>query len=212
MTDIPQPALVRERPILFSGPLVRAILDGRKTVTRRIVRADLSAFVGDEDDDGVPLVPHPKTGCLARITPPYGTQGDRLWVRETWGPNETEGWGWIYRADWPAGTSAEIAGCIDKRWHPAIHMPRRASRIALEVTSVRVERLQEIADNDIRAEGVVFDGKWWLGAEHDAKGTPKLFPLARQAWESRWDSINGDRASWDRNPWVWRIEFRRLRP
>ena len=146
----------KERPIIFSGPMIRAILEGRKTQTRRIV----------------------KPNCLSKLSP-YGRTGDRLWVRETWGHNP-EGPGYVYRSD--GDFDMKFHG---DRWRPSIHMPRWASRITLEVTGVRVERLQDINEEDALAEGV----------EH--------------AFRSLWESINGP-GSWDANPWVWVVEFRRV--
>ena len=181
-----------ERPILFSGPMVRAILDGRKTVTRRIVR-------------GVEM---PR--C------PYGSPGDRLWVRETWCLAHPD----YHDTDREAGSRPVKDGrfCFyaatddvdtgdGSPWKPSIHMPRWASRITLEVVCIRVERLQEIDEVDILAEGVTVDVVAKL------TGTPWAdMPTLHHAWERLWDSINGDRASWASNPWVWRVEFRRVQP
>ena len=181
-----------ERPILFSGPMVRAILDGRKTVTRRIVR-------------GVEM---PR--C------PYGSPGDRLWVRETWCLAHPD----YHDTDREAGSRPVKDGRFyfyaatddvdtgdGSPWKPSIHMPRWASRITLEVVCIRVERLQEIDEVDILAEGVTVDVVAKL------TGTPWAdMPTLHHAWERLWDSINGDRASWASNPWVWRVEFRRVQP
>ena len=165
-----------ERPILFNGPMVRAILDGRKTMTRRIVKA------GTRDD---------WNAC------PYGVIGDRLWVRETWrcfGGREYEYQqhqpSIIYRAD--DGPTHNEGG-----WRPSIFMPRWASRITLEITGVRVERLQDISEADAEAEGCTGDHR----ADRDSD--------AAQEFRSLWNQINGKRASWDSNPWVWVVEFRR---
>lgn len=200
-----------ERPILFSGPMVRAILDGHKTVTRRIMKPQPTGTAG-------------KSWPEARGLCPFGSSGDRLWVRETWMPRaapygmESFSNGVIYAATPTGGgyavhareSHADQIARLSKpgfTWRPSIHMPRWASRLTLEVVGVRVERLQEIDEADILAEGVTVDGVAKL------TGTPWAdMPTLHHAWERLWDSINGDRASWASNPWVWRIEFRRVQP
>lgn len=210
----------KERPILFSAPMVRAILEGRKTQTRRIVKmpsdlidrvqfvraefADKStpgqcgAFWAMEGDGPV----GPPISCK------YGQAGDRLWVRETWMEDHsatTDEHGRLpilYRAT-----------CLNhpaERWRPSIHMPRWASRIDLEVTGVRVERLQDISEADAIAEGLdrVNDGAAQFGV-HGLATSWRNDP--REAFCALWESINGDR-SWDTNPFVWVIEFKRIKP
>lgn len=198
----------KERPILFSAPMVRAILEGRKTQTRRMVKHVTSTTLGDCIDD--------VDGLLSRldIAPsnwevcPFGTLGDQLYVRETWqhsnhpyGPAD-EGCDIFYRADYwddPHGMDGEKSPEGKYReWRPSIHMPRWASRILLEITGVRVERLQDISDADARAEGVSpdMDIRWQSGDD-----TP------RGMFGELWESINGP-GSWDSNPWVWVIEFK----
>lgn len=244
---------MKERPILFSTPMVKALLAGTKTQTRRIVKlpADHPELYVDEGGTEVfgpgPYLKFPATDTQVghgRLRCPYGYPGDRLWVRETWGLHafgDETGW----ERDSVAGCSAEEIlsqytltrradwgplqeGCF---WRPAIHMPRWASRILLEITEVRVQRLHEITEEDARAEGVTMDcdGRWWLGVEHPIKGTPKVYPTARQAFESLWESINGERrrieedietgemravidtsARWSANPWVWSLTFKRV--
>lgn len=169
---------MKEHPILFSGPMVRALLAGTKTQTRRIVTQP--RFVG-------PAMIH---------AGPYGGPGDRLWVRETFA--ETSG-RVIYRESVPMGPGV---------WRPSIFMPRALSRITLEVVSVRVERLQDITDDDILAEGVTVAGVAALVGKQRSRE-----PIAcnlRGLWSLGWDAINGKRAPWASNPWVWRVEFRRL--
>lgn len=181
----------KERPILFSGPMVRAILDGRKTQTRRIVKDESKA---KRDIDGI------YWGC------PYGLIGDRLWVRETWFDNlcprtPADGLNEVYyRADGEA--HEQFPGdYMDMRWTPSIHMPRWASRITLEVTGVRVERLNEIDADDVFAEGALTtDYEWW-----------HVDLMVRQQFQILWESINGP-GSWAANPWVWVIEFKRVKP
>ena len=154
---------------------------------------------------------------------PRVSVNDRLYVRETWGtlkaydhvaprdlaPNSPVG----YQATQDVATWCQT-GCNGAagRWRPGIHMPRWASRLALEVAAVRVQRLQAITEDDAIAEGVTrnSDGKWWLGAPHRIKKTPTCFPTAVQAFASLWDSINRARVPWSLNPWVIAITFRRL--
>lgn len=180
---------MKERPILFSGEMVRAILDGRKTQTRRVVKFD---WCGSANGLLHQASFDPAYKC------PYGKVGDRLWVRETWA-KLLSGRIW-YRAD---GHSINDGG-----WRPSIHMPRWASRITLEITGVWVERLQAIGQNDAFREGVrrAADGRWFNyapdGPTHNS---------ARGSFISLWESINGP-GSWDANPWVWVIEFKRIQP
>jgi len=204
----------KERPILFSGPMVRAILAGLKTMTRRVVRIPpgwAHDFRFSDPMDGKPgAAPWPHLlgadGRYHRRACPYGLPGDRLWVRETWAPKQFEA-GVNYRA---TGDLLDTGHC---RWKPSIHMPRRASRILLEVTDVRVERLQDITDHDVCYEGLqatefmpvlkhrVIDG--YLHGE-DQKAVIDGF---RKLWES----INGP-DSWDADPWVWVVSFKRVEP
>lgn len=191
---------MKERPILFSGPMVRAILDGRKTQTRRVVKPQ--PFSNEEYRFNFPK---PLRGGLLACNYlsshlcPCGQPGDWLWVRETW-CHEFEG-GYLYRADDLSGLAPEFVdgdGNPTGRsgWKPSIHMPRAASRITLEITGVRVERLQEISEDDAIAEGVV--------------GHEEIQP-ASAYYRELWESINGH-GSWDANPWVWVVEFRRFKP
>jgi len=173
---------VRERPILFSGPMVRAILEGRKTQTRRLFNGRAKwHFIESHGDLSI---------C------PYGHPGDRLWVREAHhvlraGNVDGSGREIVYRADDPD---------FPYGWTPSIHMPRWASRIDLEVTGVRAERLQEISDEDARAEGIVNKHGGWNASE-TVYGVNYTGPFSHL-----WESINGP-GSWDANPWVWVIEF-----
>lgn len=202
----------KERPILFSGPMVRAILEGRKTQTRRVINfARLSSIRRGRLFYSVPL----KSWAIASATDygthidefvelvkcPYGDIGDRLWVRETFcesyeqqcadaaGMTNTSGKYWDYRADF------ENPG---RGWRPSIHMPRGASRITLEITYVRVERLQDISEADAIAEGC----KAWKGVPGDGEMS------AVEAFRRLWESINGA-DSWKANPWVWVVSFER---
>lgn len=198
---------MKERPILFSAPMVRALIAGTKTQTRRICKAHVhEAGASYRDSDGWPL-----DGAL-RIRCPYGVPGDRLWVKETW---RTTGDGGRID-DWPpsrmqahqvwydADGHAPADECTGKT-RVSIHMPRWASRIDLEVTSVRVERLQAIGKGDAIDEGIEKRGPGW--AWYDDLGSFTKDPLT--SYRSLWESINGI-DSWHANPWVWVIEFKRV--
>ncbi len=236
-----------ERPILFSAPMVLALLAGTKTQTRRIVK-----FVGIEGsgfnpefsgyDAGHYFTGDPTSGWVLRsrgsfgcwndrtkpLHCPQGQPGDRLWVRETFSPDHRNVYpcpDFVYRADRHAPTKHDIEECCCRaetkarrsvdadclacagfKWRPSIFMPRRASRITLEVTGVRVERLQSISDADAIAEGIeVVTGDYAF--RNYWGGDPLVDPVT--SYRSLWDTINGVNA-WEANPWVWAIEFRRL--
>jgi hypothetical protein len=198
-----------ERPILFSAPMVRAILDGKKTQTRRAVKPQPTAknFC-------------PTTGTLIRpqhrMTPdlliewesPFGQPGDRLWVRETFSEFDTlNGMVCWYKAE-----SDDPDYWHNVTWRPSIHMPRRLSRITLEITGIRVERLQEISEADAIAEGLYQEtmpgtaaALWRYAPGSDWYSHPV------QCYRALWEYINGP-GSWDVNPWVWVIEFKRVKP
>lgn len=185
-----------ERPILFSSPMVRAILAGKKTQTRRIVKLPTWADQHEPIEinmAGLPECICIKTGCLSGICCPYGIPGDRLWVRETHMIHAEE---IAY-----AATDQPLVGC--DKWRPSIFMPRWASRITLEVVAVRVERLQDITEHDAELEGAAM-------CEHfaDAKRGHPLQPH-KTAFAWLWNKINGV-DSWAANPWVWVVEFKRL--
>ena len=208
---------MKERPILFSGPMVRAILDGRKTQTRRIMKpqptydgfwwSHKGYSCGGEKQfrDGLPLF----VGC------PYGVVGDRLWIREAWAPvcsfDPSPETGAIYRSDTHTGLEKRDG---DKKWKPSIHMPRWASRLTLEITGVRVERMNEISESDAIAEGIESKPQPY-GKELDWKYYGWLEKLNQwstcpiRSYESLWNSINGPE-SWAANPFVWVIEFKRI--
>jgi hypothetical protein len=187
---------VRERPLIFSAPMVRAILAGRKTQTRRVVKPQPVKTRGGwewRDGDVVWRWPGGVHTC------PYGRPGDRLWVKEVWTlPDPTDPRTVCYRAsDDPVTTGVP--------WRSPLFMPRAASRITLEVTAVRVERVQDISTCDVRAEGIdVSDG---LDPTRDAERIKWVGRFART-----WDAINGKRAPWASNPWVWAITFRVAEP
>ena len=213
---------MKERPILFSGAMVRAILEGRKTQTRRVVK-----FSKDPDEAALQKrlftagAITPNNFELAVMPCPYGQVGDRLWVRETFAEVGCIGWPidkfqYEYRADfWHNDNNWEGPAdmCFDK-WKPSIFMPRDASRIQLEITEVRVERLNDISDMDALQEGVSKVGTnlhmyemWKDYTIPWSKGgycrSPKV------SFETLWQSINGHE-SWDENPWVWVVGFKRI--
>jgi len=237
---------MKERPILFSAPMVRAILSGTKTQTRRIVNPQPGGLgfqpikpYQTPNGDWNFVLAATGHGTGDTFPCPYGKHGDRLWVREAFSIcyNGPDAYQVIYsadraRQDFPcthAGAewlehAIEVHG---EGGRPSIHMPRWASRIDLEVTGVRVERLQDISEQDVIAEGI---DKWWPDGRHGQKwfcpphvrrfgvgenvedvgfdGRPVVDP--REAYRGLWESINGA-GSWDANPWVWVLEFRRIK-
>lgn len=184
---------MKERPILFSGPMVRAILAGTKTQTRRVVKPQ-PAWVAE------PHIPFRTMDANPRgiIKCPYGQPGGRLWVKET---HITKPSGTIYRADFDDVEAAGQGGLYGG-WRPSIFCRRIDSRITLEITGVRVERLNEISEEDARAEGA------------DSRLVSDYIPKERCGdyrfyFEKLWESINGAE-SWKANPWCWVISFRKL--
>lgn len=218
-----------ERPILFSGAMVRAILEGRKTVTRRVAStqpADGWAFDGEYGRITSAHRHKGKFGAFVRrgvgtdfpeidlVPCPYGQPGDRLWVRETWARvGNTDPGYLVYRATYPSclpsGLERVPADIRDAgyRWRPSIHMPRANSRILLEITAVRVERLQDISEQQAGAEGIQHDHRMWFATD---EGGP-AFTWPQHAFEHLWRKINGAE-SWEANPWVWVVEFKRVTP
>ena len=237
---------MKERPIIFSAPMVRAILAGTKTQTRRVapietlniarhpgamvswsvyfsraMKGVLSSHSGGRFSE------RQARSLIASQFNPYGRPGDRLWVREAWqahfedevpsdrprGPRHTMGIPAqperksfvFYRADGPL---LHPDG-YPSSWYPSIHMPRKYSRITLEITSVRVERLQDISEADAAAEGVT--PKWEPGCSGrlmEALGGFSFRPAA-SAYADFCESLHGP-GSWDANPWVWVVEFKRI--
>lgn len=211
--------------MIFNGEMVRAILDGRKTQTRRIMKVQpepsksrpgdfwfsskkLESMVHVSD-----LVPgnSPISDChlfFQEHCCPFGAVGDRIWVRETWaeagaGAPDLK----LYRANYPqhVPTHYENVPPVDEiRWTPSIHMPRWASRITLEITCVRVERLNSISQEDAQAEGMELTG-WRPTYSDPDSGGEAWTPYDNFA--QLWESIYGEE-SWKANPWVWVIEFK----
>jgi len=238
---------MKERPILFSAEMIRALLAGRKTQTRRLVKdcrfgpkctlLELLDFLGgggtcdSSEEDGLIIThvqdytrkndgqkPHKYTGLLVQsaacpeegaeeIPHNYGLPGDHLWVKETFSPwadnftkrvcNSSDKA--VYRADYRAGCpSLEVGGC--EHWKPSIFMPRWASRLTLKIKSLRVQRLHDISDQDVMAEGVS------MSPPMDADIPPEFESLFKWRYCKLWESLNGAQ-SWKDNPWVWVIEF-----
>lgn len=205
---------MEERPILFSGPMVRAILEGRKTQTRRVVKPQ---FEGE-----TPLADLYLSGKWdKRPRCPYGKPGDRLWVRETWRPwHETDhecgcGEHCDCRRTPPTKVCFKANGleiqpedrALGVKWRPSIHMPRSASRITLEVVDVRVGRIESITEEDAKAEGAIYHS---MGGWQHYEGSP-LYRTARGSFLHLWEKINGDESLLS-NPWVWVIEFKQVKP
>ncbi len=199
----------KEKPILFSGPMVRAILAGRKTMTRRLVRWPKWCDPSTAEEDGDRFVAICKsTGCFSEIPPPYAV-GDVLWVRETWA--DTRGTHFdkpiYYKADVMPGSDADTARInAGVKWKPSIHMPRWASRLTLRVVEVRKpERVQDIGKDGRKAKDVLAEG---ISERAIAREREWFHPddSPAIAFKRVWDHVNSDGA-WDRNDWVWPIRF-----
>jgi len=204
----------REYPILFAGPMVRAIFDGSKTQTRRVILPQPShvengrAFLMQNDAGYLPA------GSTREriIRCPAGEPGDLLWVREAWFPalkRTASSSGAVFPSQAQSLAPYGDPGEANPGWKPSggwkrsIHMPRWASRLTLEITAVRVQRIQDISNDDARAEGVCGvdwgDGSDWYGPANYVKSFRVL-----------WDSLNGKRGyPWSLNPWVWAVTFKR---
>lgn len=232
----------KQIPILFSTPMVRAILNGTKTMTRRIVKNQPGNGIEDcyARPDGLHMWTHLKVGVGCGMgspfSCPYGKKGDILWVRETWAEtvnvNQLDDWPGrpnlkldeepednykciIYRAD------GEWSWCDDdgfsterSYWKPSIFMPKAACRIFLEITDVRVERLQDISEEDCISEGILpvesfnsGEGKYTGQSFHNYLPHGYSEVGAKDSFQSLWRSINGEE-SWNSNPWVWAISFK----
>jgi hypothetical protein len=242
-----------DRPILFSGPMVRATLDGSKTLTRRVMnpqpvqtlprrdRGKIKRATPDGEDWDVVYPPGWlwlaskwrrcfSAGDESRLMDalrnhrwgPFGLPGTRLWVRETFALHRihdpvspSKVMPTLLTDRWFAADGAPPDG--SGRWRPSIHMPRWASRITLEVTDVRVERLQDISEDDAEAEGIergedFFQCPTWKNYQPDDEAASWFPDDPVGAFRTLWDSINGKRpgCAWDDNPWVWVVEFKRL--
>ncbi|WP_345758247.1 morphogenetic protein [Klebsiella pneumoniae] len=196
---------MKERGMIFNGEMVRALLDGRKTQTRRPIKWKQTRFteIGEREDGSKwPWSEDAEHACDFWHPCPFGAVGDRIWVRETWARYNIDqnSHDIAYRAttpqDWPE----------EGRWRPSIHMPRWASRILLEITDVRVERLNAISQEDAQAEGLELTG-WRPTYSDPDSGGEALTPYDNFA--QLWESIYGEE-SWKANPWVWVISFKRV--
>ena len=198
------------KPILFNTEMVRAILDGRKTVTRRLVKPqppyDVQCPLGYCTDGYKSEIgkfafgSHKDGGKMIFCKPPY-QPGDILYVRETWGEGYEEGT-YIYRADDKLAGLPTFKESSKLIYHPSIHMPKEAARIWLKVTDVRVERLQEITEEQIGRDGVEVE------YPHVLNGEEKRYAFST-LWNSTVKKSDLDRYGWNANPWVWVIEFER---
>ena len=194
---------VRERPILFSTEMVEAILEGRKTQTRRIVKGVALDWLAP--NMFMPEYVASKGNNLC----PYGYENDILWVRETWRLTDflhpsDENYGYIYKAS-ENGKEWE-SNCEEWYWKPSIFMPKEACRLRLKIKSIRIERLQEISEKDAIAEGIELIGnryKQYLRTRLDETVENPIY-----SYMTLWESINGI-GSWEKNPYVWVIEFER---
>ncbi|HFJ2986598.1 TPA: hypothetical protein ACGTY9_001892 [Klebsiella pneumoniae] len=215
---------MKERGMIFNGEMVRAILDGRKTQTRRPVK-----FPVHDKNLGCELAGNELAGELSAgnyLNSAFGKPGDRIWVRETWQAihdycdenghvderryarsiprHRGNYWHPVYEEAW----GNESREDREFPWRPSIHMPRWASRILLEITDVRVERLNSISEEDARAEGII-DGGCLNCGEPEPCGCANPEPDATDAFAYLWQSIYGQE-NWNANPWVWVIEFKRV--
>lgn len=223
---------MKERPILFNAQMVNAILSGRKTQTRRIMKIQpkdqnsVFATIVSSTVKGESGLHYWREnnyrGDGATFKSPYGYSGDKLWVRETFGtcirnvggtPQEKT----IYRADGEEVYSYGRDGEEMKvKWKPSIFMPRKLSRIDLEITGVRVERLNDISEEDAKAEGLIYHrlyDEWGVEKRRDSRENMpqwRRYGTPAKAFEYLWKSINGVE-SWNKNPLVWVIEFRKIK-
>lgn len=215
----------KERPILFSTPMVQAILEGRKTMTRRVVKDEPKGepwiFSNMEEDHAWFKWNLPPSSFVSRKCP-YGQAGDILWVRETW-CDYNDGYSeehahlkspephYLYRADCKEFEKAKI-------WRPSIFMPRSACRLRLKITDIKVERLQDISEEDAIAEGIEWKIKYPEESPNTKYYRDYLFAdrlafgigfKAKQSFRSLWHKINGEE-SWNANPWVWVVSFQKI--
>lgn len=210
-----------QRGMIFNAEMVRAILDGRKTQTRRPIKWKQTRFteIGEREDGGYwPWSEDAEHACDFWHPCPFGAVGDRIWVRETFCPVDDTQYGgekWVdyratpkFEASHPAGWDSAPNDAEALKWRPSIHMPRWASRILLEITDVRVERLNAISEQDARAEGII-DGGCLNCGEPEPCGCANPEPDATDAFAYLWQSIYGQE-NWNANPWVWVISFERI--
>ena len=236
------------KPILFNTEMVRAILDGRKSCTRRIIKPQPQGYFEVSEE---PLYIYDTDGKQGKITPPY-QPGDILYVRETWRVGAWDIFNQMIAFDYKDGTCGELTYIHDRelfdrlvnqskndarqakceyngadfvwekgkspcRWHPSIHMPKEAARIWLKVTDVRVERLQDITEEQACMEGTdpwdeaCYENNGWhpTFSDPDSGGDPNMIDGFHKLWNSTIKKSDLDRYGWDANPWVWAIEYER---
>lgn len=200
------------KPILFNIEMVRAILDGRKTCTRRVVktrRKDACGFFVTRKTDGTfaGIYEYDENESMFdnKLKPPYQS-GDILYIRETWGEGYAEGT-YIYKADDKLAELPTFKETSKILYHPSIHMPKEAARIWLKVTDVRVERLHEITEDGAKAEGANWKNGKNVGWEEKMNRT--AIERFAEIWNGTIKKSDLDRYGWEANPWVWVIEFER---
>lgn len=213
----------RVLPILFNTDMVRAILDGRKTVTRRVVKPAnpfrnkegycqgnglwIDGYSKDDEPNGhikdysVSSCWWPKRSYIEKYAPYQ--PGDILYVRETWSPVFVVPRRYLYKVGCKEAENLPI------KWHPSIHMPKEAARIWLKVTDVRVERLQEITEEQAKAEGAIDNSGFIHSPDNEYNSIHTAKEHFKQIWNSTIKKSDLDRYGWDANPWVWVIEFER---
>lgn len=218
---------MKQRPILFSTPMVQAILEGRKTQTRRIIKKQPKsgeqygkATVLDGTSDKVWTIGLPGSSYVDIINCPYGKPGDVLWVRETFGNLKVKFGYYMYKADDLNISEEAIKKTLfQNRWKPSIHMPKAAARIYLKITQIRMERLNDISEEDAISEGVpsrlippfnAFSKPRTSYFDYQCKTFPSMHIFnAKDSFKSLWQSINGFN-SWTLNDWVWVVSFERI--
>lgn len=240
----------KEHPILFKPEMVRAILEGRKTMTRRVVKPQpenveycctcikVKHFYIPKNPK--PLSKYEPTHKVLTIKCPYGQIGDHLWVREAWGiyqrsdcmpSGKPYDGAYIYRATDTIPDIPDYAIVKKFKWHPSIHMPRKFSRVTLEITDIKVERIQDITEEDAIKEGIEgeeydqtivlkdysnkdsknkFDGQWFQSWSEDLGNYIDEDEICKISFHTLWDSLNGKKYPWASNPWVWCLEFKKL--
>jgi hypothetical protein len=198
------------KPILFNTAMVKVILDGQKTQTRRIMKPQPEGNTHlTKSEIGMPRIVNDEMGMMWTYNKLKYNPGDILWVRETWAcnqspfPAERDCYNYIYKADY-----CKDVICPTK-WRPSIHMPREAARLFLKVTNVRAERLWDITEEDARAEGVK-DPYDYQPPVYYEQPQMRGLEINKSAFAGLWDSINKRQDGWDANPWVWAIEFEKV--
>lgn len=220
---------VTERPIIFSGPMVRAILEGRKTQTRRVTnpQPELDLIASKHSPTGFFDGDYMDATITNPVKCPFGAAGHKLWVREAWAPGddmfkthqcEPPEFVWFRADDSLRGVDRQNSATADMRrprWRPSIHMPRILCRVVLRIVSIEPQRLQAITDDDCIDEGIDPEtDPNWAHAEHMKIGGVQIEAGSeeRHAFRCLWDGLNASRGfGWRDNPWVWKITFKRVK-